>query len=445
MLASGCVPSQTELRRPVDGELARRLAMPVDVAAPQAVAALLAKPLDQTSAVRIALANSPRVQAALAELGIAGGELASALGLGALEIDGAYRFSGEHELEVVQSFEGLLLAPRRRAAGRAGLAAARAHATAAALRVVARTEIAFQDLLARQQELELRRTAFDAADAAATVRERMHAAGNTPDLALARDRDAREQARVELARAEANVEIARERLNSLLGLTGAQTNWRVAGSLPELPAALPALDDLESAAVSASLDLEAGRAQRDRAENLAAAERTRAFLPELGAGVAVSEEGGDAHAGPVVRIGIPLFDQRAGQRARARAEVARADAELTASAVELRAAARATRVAALAAFQEARHLRTVVLPLRQQIVDEVLLHYNAMNADPFELIVARRGLAEAGQQYLDALRRYWNATSEANALRRGVFLDMPASISSSSSSSASGAGNDSHP
>ena len=95
-----------------------------------------------------------------------------------------------------------------RAAARADLAAARAKATATALRLAARVEIAFDDLIAAQQELELRRTAFDAADAAATIRERMHAAGNTSDLAQARDRDAREQARIDLARAEAAVEVA---------------------------------------------------------------------------------------------------------------------------------------------------------------------------------------------------------------------------------------------
>jgi hypothetical protein len=61
-----------------------------------------------------------------------------------------------------------------------------------------------------------------------------------------------------------------------------------------------------------------------------------------------------------------------------------------------------------------------VLPLRQQIVDETLLHYNAMDADPFQLIVARRDLADAGHQYLDALRRFRAAMAEVDALRAGV-------------------------
>jgi outer membrane protein, heavy metal efflux system len=442
VVAASCVPSQAELRRPVDRELGRRLDAQLPVADPRAVSALLAKPLDQDAAIRIALANSPRITAALAELGIAGSELATAVGLGPLEISGHYRFLGENELEVMQSFEGLITAPRARAAARAGLAAARATATATALRLVARVEIAFHDLVAAQQERELRATAFDAADAAALVRERMHAAGNTTDLALARDRDAREQARIDVARAEANIEIARERLNALLGLTGAQTQWTAAGMLDELPAAAPSLDDLESASVAASLDLEAGRARVEGAANASGAERVRRWLPELGLGWSIQEHDGAWRSGPAFSIGIPIFDFRAGRRARAEAELSRADAELTASAIELRAGARAARIGALAAYQEARHLRGIVLPLRQQIVDQTLLHYNAMDADPFQLIVARRQLAEAGQQYLDALRRFWNSMSEVSALRRGVHLDMATTAPSSSSRAES---NDRHP
>lgn len=426
-LAAGCAPTQSELRSPVDAEIVRRLDTKVDVASPKAIDALLAKPLDRDAAVRIALANSPRLRAAMADLGVAGGELATAIGLGPLDVDGEWRFGhdSEYEFHAVQGVMGLITAPRLRAAARAGIAAARATATATALRLAANVEIAFNDLLAAQQDLDLRRTAFDSADAAAIVRERMHAAGNTTDLALARDRDAREQARVDLGRAEATVEIRRERLNALLGLSGAQTKWRATGQLAELPQGAPALDDLEKAAVAASLDLEAGRATVDGATNRLGAERIRMVLPDLGIGVAVARHGGDElTVGPTVRVGIPLLDNRAGMRARARAELSRADADLTATAVELRAGARAARVSVLAAFQEARHIRLVILPLRQQILDETLLQYNAMNADPFQLVVARRQLAEAGQQYLDALRRYWNAMAEVTALRRGVHLEM---------------------
>jgi outer membrane protein TolC len=429
LVAVGCAPTRSELRAPVDRELAQRMGTRVELDAP--IAALLDKPLDRESAVTIALANNARLRAALEELGIAGGELAAALGLGPLHIDISTRFGAgdayEFEVEAIQGVMGLITAPRRRASARANLAAARATATATALRLVARVEIAFADLLAAQQELELRRTAFDAADAAALVRERMHAAGNTSDLAQARDRAAREQARIDVARTEADLEIRREAVNALLGLSGDQTKWTATGVLAELPAAPPALDDLEQAAVAASLDLSAGRERVAGAANLAGAENVRAWLPDFGLGVSVVDHGSGVEVGPAARIGFPLFDQRSGERARARASLAKAEHELTAIAVELRADARAARIAALAAHQEARHLRAVVLPLRQQIVDETLLHYNAMDANPFELILARRELADAGNQYLDALRRYWNAMARVTALRRGVSVDAPAS------------------
>ena len=423
---AGCVPSSRELHAPVQRTIDERLGAPAaSRAAPAAsIDALLAQPLDATAAVRIALARNPRVLAAFDELDIAAGDVAAALGLGPLTIDAQLRFGSHNDIEIdaIQNLLGLVLAPDRRAAARAELAAVRATAAATSLRLAARVEIAFTDLVAAQQDLELRRTAFDAADAAATLRERMHAAGNATDLALARDRDAREQARIELGRAEAAAAARRSRLGALLGLSGARTDWTTTGALRELPDGAPVLDALEATAVTASLDLAAGRERREAAERRADSERLHSILPELGAGIAIADDGQQTTVGPALRIGIPLFDPRTGERARAGALVRRADHELAAQTIELRAAVHAARTAALATYEEARRLHDVVLPLRQTIVDATLKHSNAMDAAPFALILARRDLVEAGHQYLDALRRYWNAMAEVTALSRGVML-----------------------
>ncbi len=423
----GCVPSARELRAPIDSDLERDLGAPRVPASE--IDVLLAKPVDETAAVRIALAASPRLAAALDELGIAGSELAAATVLGPTAVDVQLRFGAhdhEYELDAIQPVLGLIEMPRRRAAAHADIAAARATAEAAAVQLAARVEIAWHDLLAAQQELELRRTAFDAADAAATLRERMHAAGNTTDLAQARDRDAREYARIALGRAEAAIELRREALNALLGLSGDRTKWTATGTLRELPLEPPQLDALETTAVAASLQLVAERAHAEAAANTLGVERMRAFVPELGVGASVIDRDAGAELGPAIRLGLPLFDQRQGPRARAAAELHHAEHETEAVAVELRARARAVRIAALAAYAEARHLRDIVLPLRQQIVDETLLHYNAMDADPFQLILARQGLVDASRDYLDAVRRYWNASSEATALGRGAMLEPSA-------------------
>jgi outer membrane protein TolC len=429
LVIASCVPSPAALRAPVDRLVGERLGASLALQNDASIDALLERPLDTSAAIRIALANSPRLRAAFDELDLAAGDVAAALGLGPLTLDAQLRRGRDHheyEVDAIQGVLGLIAAPRRRAAAQAELAAARATAAAAALRLAAQVELAFDDLLAAQQAVELRQTALDAADAAAAVRERMHAAGNTTELARARDRDAREQARVELGRAEAAVEVHREAVNALLGLSGPRTSWAAAGALRELPPVPPALDAIEAGAVAASLELTAGRERREAAENRAAGERLRAVLPELGVGVSVADDGHQTSVGPALRIGVPLFDPRAGERARARALVRREDHALAAQAIELRAAARAARITALATYQEARHLHDVVLPLRQQIVSETLKHYNAMDADPFALIVARRELVDGAHQYLDALRRYWHAITQVTALSRGVLVDTPA-------------------
>jgi cobalt-zinc-cadmium efflux system outer membrane protein len=190
--------------------------------------------------------------------------------------------------------------------------------------------------------------------------------------------------------------------------------------LPEAPAAAPKLDDLEQAALAASLDLTALRAEADAAAIRHRYAMVRSFVPELGAGVAVARrDGGDWEVGPAIRIGIPLFNQQQGPRARARAEEHRANNELAATSTDLRASAETTRSRVLQAFSEVRQLVDVVMPLRKRVLDETVLHYNAMNATTFELLTARRDMVDVGRQYIEALRRYWSAMAEAKALQRG--------------------------
>ncbi len=419
----GCAPTTSELRGPVDVLVAKRIGDGVTLD----VRALLGRPLDRQAATAIAIANNARLAATFDELGIAGGELGAALGLGPLELHGTMRFGShrEYELDVIQNLVGLISAPRRRAAARADVRAARATAASQALGLAARVDIAFTDLLAAQASLAGRRAQFEAADAAATLRERMFTAGNTTQLAQARDRDAREQARISVARAEATLELRRETLTALMGLSGEDTKWTATGELAALPPAAPSLDSLESTAVAASLDLEAAGARRVAAENHASDLRLRTFLPELGVGVSFHDDGHATGIGPLVAIGIPLFDWKSGERARANAEVSRTEHLVTASAVELRSTARSARITALAAYQEARHITDIVLPLRRQILDETLKHYNAMDADTFSLLLARRELADAEDQQVDALRRYWNAMAAVTALVRGTSINPP--------------------
>jgi len=447
---AACVPSKGAVFGPVDREVERRVGVRAtwhdnaDPRVPAAISALLEKPLDREAAVRIALATNRRLQAQFDGLGIAAAEVASATVLRPLEVDIETTVIGgsieEIEVDVTQDILDLIQLPQRRGIAQADLAAARARAVAATVTLVATVELAYVDMVAAQQELDLRQTAFDAASASAEIAERPHAAGNISDVALFRERDQREQARLELGRAQVDVETRRSTLDEQLGLSGEATKWSVGSRLAELPDAMPALDTLERDAVAASLDLEALRADAEAAAGRVGVARVRAWLPELGVGIAAHRhDDGDWAGGPALSVGVPLFNQQQGPRAKANAELKRSRDEAIATAVELRARARAARQRVLGTYAEARHLRDVVLPQRQRIVDETLKQYNAMNASTFELLVARRDLVDAGRQYIDALRRFWRASSEVRALARGAIARsgdearMPAAASSSSS------------
>lgn len=429
LVFGACVPSRTAVFHPVDREIERRIGIGAtwgDDRVPAAVDQLLQAPLDRDAAIRIALAKNRRLQAQYDQLGIAASDVAAATVLAPLEVELQYKVAldgdgSELEVEAVQDILDLLQLPQRRGAARADLEAARSRAVGATIDLVAIVERAYVDMVAAQQQLELRQTAFDAASASADITERMHAAGNVPDLALARERDRREQTRIDVARAQLEVEEAREIMNEVLGLSGKDTKWSVATRLPEIPSASPALDTIERDAVAASLDLAAIRSEAEAAAGRLGIARVRSVLPELGIGVAASRKDGEWEAGPALSFGLPIFNQQQGPRARANAQLRRSRNEESATATELRARARATRQRVLAAHAEVRHLREVVLPLRQRIVDETLKQYNAMNASTFELLTARRDLVDGGRQYIDALRRFWRAAADARALVRGAM------------------------
>jgi cobalt-zinc-cadmium efflux system outer membrane protein len=430
----GCVPSRSAVFGPVERESQRRLGVEAawgttSPAMDAAIAQLLAKPIDLDAAVRIALARNQRLQAGYEELGIAASRVAEATVLPPAEVDFDHKYAvtgiaTETELTVVQDLLDLIQIDQRRGAANAGLDAARARAIAATVDVAARVEIAFNDYTAAKQERELVQTALDAASASADVAERLQAAGNTTDLALAREREQRERLRVDVSRAQQGVADTRARLGALLGLGADQPGWTTIGHLADAPSALPNLDDLAGDAANGNLDSVALRADAEAARARQRYALVRAFVPMLGVGIAVARrETGDWEAGPALRIGIPLFDQQQGPRARALAEQRRAEREIAATKIELDATIDATRSRVERAFADVRQLADVVMPLRKQILDETVLQYNAMNATPFELLIAKRDNIDVGREYVDALRRYWNAVSEAKALRRGGHVE----------------------
>jgi cobalt-zinc-cadmium efflux system outer membrane protein len=148
--------------------------------------------------------------------------------------------------------------------------------------------------------------------------------------------------------------------------------------------------------------------------------RATALVPDLDLGAAAEKEGSETwKVGPTVTIPIPLFDQGQAGIARAAAELRRAQQEYYALAVRIRAAARAAQDRLAGARDRALYYRDILLPLRERIVNEGQLHYNAMQIGIFQLLRDREQQIATGVAYVDALRDYWLAWADLASIASG--------------------------
>jgi len=386
------------------------------------VTALLSRPLTAESAAQVAVLNNRGVRAAVQELAAAQASLATVRRLPNPTLEGAMRFGGEGdpELEIgamIDVTELVMTLPRGGAAASAA-DAARLSAVGAIVDLSFHTRRAFFEYQAALQLLELRRTVMQALSASADVAERLHTAGNITELERASQRSIFEEARLNYQRAEEALASSRERLNAAMGLWGRRTEWQTQGRLPELPNAELAVTKLEAEAVRHSLDLEIAKMRFAAAAKRANVSRAAGFLPELKAGVS-AERDEDWAVGPAVELELPLFYQGQGEVALARAEMQQQQELYADMAVRLRATARDVATRLRAARAATVYYRDVLLPLKQKIVDETQLQYNAMSIGVFQLLQAKRDQVETASAYIEQLRDYWVVRTRAEQLLSG--------------------------
>jgi len=212
----------------------------------------------------------------------------------------------------------------------------------------------------------------------------------------------------------------RETLNELMGLWGDSLGWRIAGRLPPIPADEIPGEGLEARAVERSGDLELARREVEIAARTLGIARPFALLQELNTGIASEKDfDGSWSLGPSLSLPIPLFDQGQGEIGAAKARLRQAAQRYYATAVTLRARVRAAHAAVLAARDRALYVEKVILPLREKIVDESQLQYNAMQVSAFQLLQAKRDQVEGGVQYVESLRAYWLARAKLDLILSG--------------------------
>jgi cobalt-zinc-cadmium efflux system outer membrane protein len=411
---------------------------------------LLAQPLTADTAVQVALLNNPGLQATFEELGVARARMLQALRLPNPTLDAALRYGASEsdnpsiDLDALLDVTELLFIPWRSGKAGAQMDAARLSVAGAVIDLAFETRASFYTYQAAAQTLELRRSVVLALSASFELAGKLHEAGNITDLSFATERALYEESRVAYTGAEAAVQAAREELSALLGVWGQGAAWTAEERLPE-PAPVGAqLAELEARAIDKSLDLELSRQRFAAAAKGANLATVRGWVPELRAGVSAEREadqGAEWAVGPAVALELPLFYQGQGETGVELADMRREQRQYADLAIRIRATARASAARLEAAAKSAAYYRDVLLPLRQHILDETQLQFNAMSVSAFQLLQAKRDQIETARAYVASLHDYWAARAMVDQLLAGRLPRRAAQVGAASSEYGSSSSN----
>ncbi len=390
---------------------------------PEEVDSLLSRPLNADAAVRVALLNNREARAALAQVGIARGQLVTAGLVPNPEVEFEIRDPGgeqpaQIDLGVELNLSAIFLAPGRSGVAEAMLDAEKLKAAGSLLDLTWTTRVAFYEMQALQQKLELRLRAFASNQASYETALELSKVGNIPALTLANELTSVELSRVQVAEAENALLDGREALNRKLGLTGPRTAWTLEGPLPT-PKELKDGEVTEAKALSANLELAELIFRAEAASRKVGLAKTESWLPHLSAGFHGERDAALWELGGHVTVGLPVFDRAQGKQLSARSEYDALRARAEGQALHVRSSVRTALNRAESAGRRARHYAERLLPARQEVLQQTLLQYNAMQLNVFQLLAAQRAVTETAIAQVDATLDAWKARASVELLLAG--------------------------
>jgi len=408
----------------------------------QRVAELLAKPLSADDAVQVALLNNRGLQARFQDLGITEAEVVQAGRVPNPGFSfGRFRRGDEIELErgIHVNLARLIALPVINAMEARRFQATQGLVTMSVLALAADTRKAWVAALAAEETVRYMRRVSQAAEASAELARRMEQVGNFSKLQRAREQGFHADAALNLARAEQAQRVTRERLTRLLGLWGAQTQFKLPERLPDLPPDLADRPDIERVALAQRLDVQAATlAAEQTARNLGLTKTTRFInVLELGA-VRSSSNEAPSQRGWEISVELPLFDWGGARVARAEAVYMQAVHGAAETAINARSEVREAYGAWRSAYDIARHHRDEIVPLRQQIADENLLRYNGMLIGVFELLADARLQIASVNAAIEAKRDFWLAQADLDM----ALIGKPSLTPAAGPATAAGTGGD---
>ncbi len=437
LLATGCAkftgdggmaPVTEGVRREIGRDAVKLTSVEENRRARERVQALLSEPLSEDAAVQITLLNNRGLQAAYNDLGVSEAEYvqASLPPNPSVVLSRTFGTGGfvDFGFQLVGNLLAMVTLPRRTEIAKREFEEARYRAVATTLSLSVDARRAYIRAVAAQQRLALLEQARQTANASAQLMKQLGETGAANKLDQGRVAAFYADLSAQVAQARLSVHREREALNRMLGVWGADLEYKLPARLPALPAAPEALSDVEVDAMRRRVDLIILRYEivtLAKSVGFVNATRYLSFL-ELG-GSYVNEvdtrESGEQVSrnfyGLSLGIVIPIFDTGEARVSTAREIYMRAVNRLAERSVNARSEARVAYATYRATYDIARYYQTRIVPLRRQNSAEALLRYNGMLIDVFELLIEERERITSSIASLDALRDYYLADADLQA------------------------------
>jgi len=411
---------------------------------------LLAKPLTMDDAVQMALANSPSMQALVAQswADMAAANQAGRIGNPVFTFE---RIRAGDELELGRLLSigllDLLTLPQRQVISRNQVAQAKTQLSGTVVEQVSQVRQAWVRAVAAQQVLGYADQVNRSAQASAELARRMQEVGNFTKLQRARQHAFYADSTAQLASAQHAVTAAREELVRQLGLTDAQAaHLKLPDRLPDLPKEPKTAGDVSASALQQRIDVQLARLQLDVSGKSQGLTLLNSLL-DVEAGVRRdtvfdNSSGEKSHRrGYELEIRLPIFDwggaQRAGMNAQSLAAANRYEAVVRSASSQLRESYSAYRTA----YDLAKHYRDEIVPLRKVMAEENVLRYSGMLIGVFELLADSRDQIASVMQAINAQQQFWLADAGLSSALIGKPTAMGATpVSTSTGSGAQGQG-----
>jgi outer membrane protein TolC len=411
---------------------------------------LLSSPLSMDDAVQLALANSPSMQALLAQswadmaAANQGGRIANPM----FTFE-RVRLGDELELGRLLSFGllDLLTLPQRQTVARNQVAQARTQLSATVVEQVSQVRQAWVRAVAAQQLVQYAGQVNRAAQAGAELARRLQEVGNFTKLQRARQQVFHADATAQLASSQHAATSAREELVRQLGLSDAQSaQLKLPDRLPDLPKDVRPAADVSAASLQQRIDIQLARLQLEVAGRSQGLKLLNSLVDvELGVrhDTVFDNRSGERsnRKGYELGIRLPIFDwggaQRASMNAQSLAAANRYDAVVRSATSQLRESYSAYRTA----YDLARHYRDEIVPLRKTMGEENVLRYNGMLIGVFELLADTRDQIASVMAAINAQQQFWLADAALSSSLIGKPVATgPTPVSTSTTSDTEGQG-----